>query len=1185
MQLFGFCNYFSEDPGQMMDIYYIQTPGVCLSVAVTDVQVSKENMEISLGDSEAISVTVLPSNATDKTVSYSVKDPAIVKVVTIDGIDMVEGLSEGETTITVSSKNGKTATIKVKVVNVIIEKLEFPSQSADVGLNGTTTVLPKYTPENASKKELKWESSNPAVAEVDQNGKVTGRSTGVATITATATDGSNVSAQYTIKVSEREDMTVELVHAYEQENGEEIPNTVLYGQDMMIRVRVKGDNDQGVPNENVTLRMYRDKSYLERNGGYDSEEPEGRYEIKKDYAVTDAEGYATFIVGLKGKYASKNMTDGVAETYNLTATRLNSNANATHKDLTVHTATINLDGIQVETDSKKAKLEYSDNADGLFSGNAVYTNKPDPKKTARNSQYVVSQKVSPKNETTHQVILKAAPELVRGHKEEGDRRPESWTDLAGATSGYPVYNDETKESATVKTKVIPAGIQHLNVDFKKIDLSKYTRIEVRLLKEDGTPINKDDMQRKITHASNFDGESDGRILSIQFGLQSSEKYMLSIKVIAEGRVDADEKGYVLDKVEGFFAENDGVKFDSEKMIGDNLISWEDVSDKLIKVYDETIMDSNKAKDYIDPEDFPAIQDCAFTYKVPRYPYTGNAFIYAKSGNTVKAIYAYPSKTVNNRNEIVEANTVEAGVPRYAILVSRDEAEAYRATGQEGTTVEYKDNNAIVNSTATGITAFKARLNIKGLSDSIFNEGTGKELYTAIHWAPYVKENAPASKNDDFYAVEGQIVRVVAQLLDSNGNPRAASGEDITFTYSDIAADNVDIITPDSIKTDVDGKAVFELMGNKDGYIKGLKAEAGNYNVQLGVLSSKGELIPANTTKKADIYWVDLGLNYIDSDINELREVYTGEKVVNTGKLDESPLDKKWNIAYRSGGRVASVNEQNPNKILSNIDGEYKEITVQNTTIDYTLSSNDIEAVSSNNAAEKAKYLTINEDKSAKVSSDVIGEVYLNGSFNFTEAGLRDIVFSYKKDNVPVNKVNVGIGSASHTLKNTVLKYRVKWTGNGKSVDMVLPDTITSANSTAPLDIKVKDNAGLLYKSGTKVTYYVQKIGGDIPETTDVRIGKYVTGKDANRKVDFKVLDMTVDKFITGNNRFTLEAGTKYRAVITSIDDQQVNQYFFFETDANYPSAAPESQALQGDNPNAVLENEAIEVNEQFVLPE
>ena len=33
------------------------------------------------------------------------------------------------------------------------------------------------------------------------------------------------------------------------------------------------------------------------------------------------------------------------------------------------------------------------------------------------------------------------------------------------------------------------------------------------------------------------------------------------------------------------------------------------------------------------------------------------------------------------------------------------------------------------------------------------------------------------------------------------------------------------------------------------------------------------------------------------------------------------------------------------------------------------------------------------------------------------------------------------------------------------------------------------------------------------------------------------------------------------------------------------SAAPEPQALQSDDPNAVLENEAVEVNEQFVLPE
>ena len=55
---------------------------------------------------------------------------------------------------------------------------------------GTYQFTSKVLPANATNETLKWTSSNPKVATVDQNGKVTGISEGTVTITATATDGS-----------------------------------------------------------------------------------------------------------------------------------------------------------------------------------------------------------------------------------------------------------------------------------------------------------------------------------------------------------------------------------------------------------------------------------------------------------------------------------------------------------------------------------------------------------------------------------------------------------------------------------------------------------------------------------------------------------------------------------------------------------------------------------------------------------------------------------------------------------------------------------------------------------------------------------------------------------------------------------------------------------------------------------
>lgn len=56
------------------------------------------------------------------------------------------------------------------------------------------------SPDNASVKTLIWESSNPDIAQVNENGTVSAKAAGNVTITAKSTDGSNISASQKIKV-------------------------------------------------------------------------------------------------------------------------------------------------------------------------------------------------------------------------------------------------------------------------------------------------------------------------------------------------------------------------------------------------------------------------------------------------------------------------------------------------------------------------------------------------------------------------------------------------------------------------------------------------------------------------------------------------------------------------------------------------------------------------------------------------------------------------------------------------------------------------------------------------------------------------------------------------------------------------------------------------------------------------
>ncbi len=79
--------------------------------------------------------------------------------------------------------------------------LNKPSMSLAVG--DTETLVATVTPSNVTNGSVTWSSSAPSIATVDVNGKVTAVAVGTATITATTTDGSNLSAscEYTVKAA------------------------------------------------------------------------------------------------------------------------------------------------------------------------------------------------------------------------------------------------------------------------------------------------------------------------------------------------------------------------------------------------------------------------------------------------------------------------------------------------------------------------------------------------------------------------------------------------------------------------------------------------------------------------------------------------------------------------------------------------------------------------------------------------------------------------------------------------------------------------------------------------------------------------------------------------------------------------------------------------------------------------
>ena len=137
--------------------------------------------------------------ATDKSVEWSSSDESVAVV---DENGVVTAVAVGEATITATTVDDSnlSATCKVTVIPTLVVSIELDQTEASVEEKSDLQLTATILPEHATNKEVAWSSSDKWVASVDNTGLVTMYSTGEVIITATTTDGTNLSATCRINV-------------------------------------------------------------------------------------------------------------------------------------------------------------------------------------------------------------------------------------------------------------------------------------------------------------------------------------------------------------------------------------------------------------------------------------------------------------------------------------------------------------------------------------------------------------------------------------------------------------------------------------------------------------------------------------------------------------------------------------------------------------------------------------------------------------------------------------------------------------------------------------------------------------------------------------------------------------------------------------------------------------------------
>lgn len=173
-----------------------------LTIEVSSIELNKETLQLTKGASETLVVTVKPSDATEKTVSWSSSNPAVASV---SQNGDVSALSKGNATITASA-GGKSATCDVQV-SVPLEALAF-SVEANMVIDDVQghelRIIP--VPEDASIPEISWSIKDDGIVSLSQQSAdgtcvVTAVNNGETTIVVKTNGGSiEASLPVTVKV-------------------------------------------------------------------------------------------------------------------------------------------------------------------------------------------------------------------------------------------------------------------------------------------------------------------------------------------------------------------------------------------------------------------------------------------------------------------------------------------------------------------------------------------------------------------------------------------------------------------------------------------------------------------------------------------------------------------------------------------------------------------------------------------------------------------------------------------------------------------------------------------------------------------------------------------------------------------------------------------------------------------------
>ena len=166
---------------------------VISEIPVVDIVLPFDKITIEIGETTSIEATVSPDDATDKTLSFSIDNECIDRV-----MQGVLGVEKGISQVMITAASGVSKIVEIEVIGKSVKHIEVERPSDKVIVGDVLQIKADVQPGDAEDKTLTWSSSDEAIATVSETGEITAIKEGRCDIVVEAVGG--IVEQFTLKV-------------------------------------------------------------------------------------------------------------------------------------------------------------------------------------------------------------------------------------------------------------------------------------------------------------------------------------------------------------------------------------------------------------------------------------------------------------------------------------------------------------------------------------------------------------------------------------------------------------------------------------------------------------------------------------------------------------------------------------------------------------------------------------------------------------------------------------------------------------------------------------------------------------------------------------------------------------------------------------------------------------------------